>query len=111
MTVLNTVEVIERGLGWSWPGFSCAIISIILIAFFIIYISELSSGECTALSIVTAIFFVISAFFFSNAKVKEQYNKYLVVFEDDTSINEVYENYNIIDREGIAFWITDIEGE
>jgi ABC-type transport system involved in multi-copper enzyme maturation permease subunit len=111
MTVLNTVEVVERGLGWSWPGFGCAIMGIAFIVFFIVNIWKLSLGESTALSIITAIFFVISMFFFSNAKVKEQYNKYLVVFEDDTSINEVYENYNIIDREGIAFWITDIEGE
>ena len=111
MTILNTVEVIERGFGWSWPGFGCAILVIAAIVFFIIHIYEFSLGECTILSIITAIFFVISALFFSNAKVTEQYNKYLVVFEDDTSINEVYENYTILDQEGIAFWITDIEDE
>lgn len=111
MTVLNTVEVIERGIGWSWPGFVCAIMGIAVIVFFFIHIWKFSLGECTALSIVTTIFFVASACFFSTAKVKDQYNRYLVVFEDDTSINEVYENYNIIDREGIAFWITDVKDE
>ena len=111
MTILNTVEVIERGWGWSWPGFICAIICIAFIVLFFILIHKLFLGEVTALSIIVTIFFVASGLFFSNAKVKEQYNKYLVAFDDDVSINEVYENYNVIDREGIAFWITDVEGE
>lgn len=111
MTILNTVEIIERGWGWSWLGFICAIICIAFIVLFFVFIYELSPGESTALSVMTAIFFVAAALLFSSAKVKEQYNKYLVVFDDDVSINEVYENYNVIDREGIAFWVTDVEDE
>ena len=111
MTILNTVEVIERGWGWSWPGFICATIFITIVVLFFVFIYDLSAGGSAALSVMTALFFVASALLFSNAKVKEQYNRYLVVFDDDVGINEVYENYNVIDREGIAFWITEMENE
>ena len=111
MTILNTVEVIERGWGWSWLGFICVTIFITTVVLFFVFIYEISPGGSTALSAMAAIFFVASALLFSSAKVKEQYNRYLVVFDDDVSINEVYENYNVIDREGIAFWITDMENE
>ena len=111
MTILNTVEVIERGWGWSWPGFICAIICIALIVFIFIFFDKLSMDFFVGLNVIATIFLIVSVFLFYNAKVKEQYNKYLVAFDDDVSINEVYENYNVIDREGIAFWITDVEGE
>jgi hypothetical protein len=34
-------------------------------------------------------------------------NKYQVLLDDSVSVNELYENYEVIEQEGITFWVED----
>lgn len=111
MTILNTVEIVEKTWGWDWLGFVIGILAIVLMIVFFFFDADGDTSMAGLSLVFCVVLFAASGFIFANAKEKDKYNKYLVVFEDNTSINEVYENYNVIDREGIAFWITDVEGE
>lgn len=107
MTILQTVEIVEKTWGWSWLGFAIGVLAIgSMIAFF----SFDTDGDVpmAALSLLFClILFIASGFIFSHTKEKDRYNKYQVLLDDSVSVNELYENYEVIEQEGITFWVED----
>lgn len=103
MTILQTVEIVERTWGWNWFGF---ILGVLAIALMIAY--SISDGNCDiGIGFLCFILFIISGVIFATAKEKDSYNKYQVLLDDSVSVNELYENYEVIEQEGITFWVED----
>ena len=111
MTILQTVEIVEKTWGWSWLGFAIGALAILLmIAFF--FFDSYGDIIMAGLSIVLCVvLFIVSGFIFSHTKEKDRYNKYQVLLDDSVSVNELYENYEVIEQEGITFWVKDKRDE
>ena len=107
MTILQTVEIVEKTWGWSWLGFAIGVLAIgSMITFF--FFDNDGDTPMAALSLVFCVVLTIaSALVFANAKEKDRYNKYQVLLDDSVSVNELYENYEVIEQEGITFWVED----
>ena len=107
MTILQTVEIIEKTWGWNWLGFAIGVLAIFLIITFFFFDTDGDAlNACLALILSIALF-VASGLIFANTKEKDRYNKYQVLLDDSVSVNELYENYEVIKQEGITFWVED----
>ena len=107
MTILQTIEIVEKTWGWSWLGFVVGIFAITLMIAFFFYSADGDAGPAYSSLILCVILFIVSVLTFSNAKEKDRYNKYQVLLDDSVSVNELYENYEVIEQEGITFWVKD----
>lgn len=107
MTILQTVEIVEKTWGWSWLGLAIGVLAIgAMIAFFLFDVD--GDAPMAALSLLFClILFIVSGFIFTHTKEKDRYNKYQVLLDDSVSVNELYENYEVIKQEGITFWVED----
>lgn len=107
MTILQTVEIVEKTWGWNWLGFAIGVLAIgLMITFF--FFDNYSDSAMAALSLFLCIVLTVaSALVFANTKEKDRYNKYQVLLDDSVSVNELYENYEVIEQEGITFWVED----
>ena len=104
MTILQTVEIIEKTWGWNWLGFAIGVLAIGLMITFFFFDNDSNAALSLFLCIVLT---VASAVVFANTKEKDRYNKYQVLLDDSVSVNELYENYEVIEQEGITFWVED----
>ena len=107
MTILQTVEIVEKTWGWSWLGLVIGVLAIVLmIAFF--FFDSYGDATMAGLSLLfCVVLFTVSGFIFSHTKEKDRYNKYQVLLDDSVSVNKLYENYEVIEQEGITFWVED----
>jgi 4-hydroxybenzoate polyprenyltransferase len=107
MTILQTVEIVEKTWGWSWLGLVIGVLAIFLMIAFFIFDAD-GDAPMAALSLLLGtVLFIVSGFIFSHANEKDRYNKYQVLLDDSVSVNELYENYEVIEQEGITFWVED----
>ena len=107
MTILQTVEIIEKTWGWSWIGFALGILGILMFVSFAFFDYAGDSGLSGLSMLLCIVLVVASLLTFANTKEKYRYNKYQVLFDDDVSVNELYENYEVVKQEGITFWVED----
>jgi 4-hydroxybenzoate polyprenyltransferase len=107
MTILQTVEIVEKTWGWDWLGFAIGVLAIFLMIAFFFFDADGDAAMATLALIFCTVLFIVSGFIFSHAKEKDRYNKYQVLLDDSVSVNELYENYEVIEQEGITFWVED----
>lgn len=107
MTILQTVEIVEKTWGWNWLGFAIGVLAIGSMITFFLFDND-GDAAMAALSLFLCIVLTVaSALVFANTKEKDRYNKYQVLLDDSVSVNELYENYEVIEQEGITFWVED----
>ena len=107
MTILQTVEIVEKTWGWSWLGLAIGVLAIGLMITFFFFDNDSDSAMAALSLFLCIVLTVASALVFANAKEKDRYNKYQVLLDDSISVNELYENYEVIEQEGITFWVED----
>ena len=107
MTILQTVEIVEKTWGWSWLGLAIGVLAIGLMITFFLFDNNSDSAMAALSLFLCVVLTVASGLVFANTKEKDRYNKYQVLFDDSVSINELYENYEVIEQEGITFWVED----
>ena len=111
MTILQTVEIFEKTWGWSWLGFVIGILAIVLMIAFFFFDADGDVAMASLSLLLCLVLFIASGFIFSHTKEKDRYNKYQVLLDDSVSVNELYENYEVIEQEGITFWVEDKRDE
>lgn len=107
MTILQTVEIVEKTWGWNWLGFVIGILAIVLMIAFFFFDADGDVAMASLSLLLCLVLFIASGFIFSHTKEKDRYNKYQVLLDDSVSVNELYENYEVIEQEGITFWVED----
>ena len=108
--ILQTIEKCSWTWGWSWWGFILALVGISSLFVAIVFLCDGGGGEFApfALSIVS----IIGAFIvFSTSKVDEVWNQYQVLVDENVSMTEFLENYEIIRAAGITVWVEDKRDE
>lgn len=94
--------------GWSWAGFALGILAVAILAFIIFL---MCNGDITGLLFLIFVgFFGFASFFsFSKGNSKEVYSheEYKVIIDDSVSLNDFYEKYEIIDREGEIYTVME----
>ena len=111
MTILQTVEIVEKTWGWNWLGFVIGILAIVLMIAFFFFDADGDVAMASLSLLLCLVLFIASGFIFSHTKEKDRYNKYQVLFDYSVSVNELYENYEVIEQEGITFWVEDKRNE
>ena len=111
MTILQTVEIVEKTWGWSWLGLALGVLAIILIVAHFFFDADGDAAMAALSLLLCTVLFIASGFIFSHTKEKDRYNKYQVLLDDSVSVNELYENYEVIEQEGITFWVEDKRDE
>ena len=102
MTILETITIFEQPGAYIPLFFTFLICN--LIFFFIAGISYTNHFDTTGLvftimAIISIIFFLISlALTITEPKVDTGRKQYIIRVDENTSINEIYENYKIIDH-------------
>ena len=87
MTILQTVEIVEKTWGWSWLGFAIGVFAIVLAVAFFLFDND-GDVPMAALSLLfSLVLFIASGFIFSHTKEKDRYNKYQVLLDDSVSVN------------------------
>ena len=107
MTILQTVEIVEKTWGWNWLGFAIGILAIGSMITFFLFDNNSDSAMAALSLFLCVVLTVASALVFANTKEKDRYNKYQVLLDDSVSVNELYKNYEVIEQEGITFWVED----
>ena len=96
--------------GWSWSGFASGIFAVTILVFIIFLICN---GDT-----VGWLFLVVVGFFgfasvgcFSTGNSKEVYSheEYKVIIDDSVKLNDFYEKYEVIDREGEIYTVIERE--
>ena len=107
MTILQTVEIVEKTWGWNWLGFAIGILAIGSMITFFLFDNDSDTAMAALSFFLCIVLTVVSTLVFANTKEKDRYNKYQVLLDDSVSVNELYENYEVIEQEGITFWVED----
>ena len=107
MTILQTVEIVEKTWGWNWLGFAIGVLAIGLMITFFLFDNDDDSAMAALTLFLSNVLTVASALIFANTKEMDRYNKYQVLLDVCVSVNELYENYEVIVQEGITFWVED----
>lgn len=106
ITILNTI-VIDEPAKWVLPtalslGFVC-ICTFLLMLNTDGGIGTICLGSASTLALISALIIVLASQ--SHWRANER-NQYECIIDDSVSINEVYENYNIIERRG-DIWVLE----
>ena len=107
MTILQTVEIVEKTWGWSWLGLTLGVLAIGAMIAFFLFDCDGDAAMASLSLLFCIVLFIASCLIFANTKEKDRYNKYQVLLDDSVSVNELYENYEVIKQEGITFWVED----
>ena len=106
ITILNTIERVETGWGWSIWGVILLIAGIILSV--MSFVADMNGDSYASLMIFPiAICIVGSLALFRTAKVTATYNTYEVTISDTVNFNEFQERYEIIDQRGQIYTIKE----
>lgn len=96
--------------GWSWSGF---IIAILAVAILVTMIIAVLSGTGEALILLGFIVILGAASFccFEKGNSEEVYSheEYKVIIDDSVSLNDFYEKYEVISREGEIYTVIERE--
>ena len=96
--------------GWSWAGFAFGIVAVVLLAFMIFL---MHNGEIEGLFLFIFVGFLglVSVYIFSTGNSKEVYSheEYKVIIDDSVSLNDFYEKYEVISREGEIYTVIERE--
>ena len=108
--ILQTIEKCSWTWGWSWWGFVLALIAIGSLFIAIVFMCDGGGGQFAPL--VLGIVSIIGAFImFSTSKVDKTWNQYQVLIDENVSMTEFFENYEVIKTEGITFWVEEKDNE
>ena len=96
--------------GWSWAGFALGILAVAILAFIIFL---MCNGDIAGLLFLIFVgFFGIASFCcFEEGNSKEVYSheEYKVIIDDSVSLNDFYEKYEVISREGEIYTVIERE--
>lgn len=103
MTILQTTTVFVPASWLVLGAFVCFIVA------FVIAISGTDSdvaGWIVIISLIVGLICGILAFVITGEKTR-----YQVLLDDTYSVSELYENYEIVEQEGITYWIEEKDNE
>ena len=105
ITILNTIIVNDRA---DWVSFTVLALGVICIVAFILTLTSNDNrviifGIISLLAIIAMPIIVITS---KSHWRTNQRNQYECIIDDSVSINEVYENYNVIERRG-DIWVLE----
>lgn len=103
MTILQTTTVMIPISGLVLATLICFIVA------FVIAISGTDSdvaGWIVIISLIVGLICGILAFVITGEKTR-----YQVLLDDTYSVSELYENYEIVEQEGITYWIEEKDNE
>lgn len=108
ITILNTT-VVDEYARWVLP--TVLVIGVVCIVAFVLMLNSKDTGVIifgiiSLLAIIVMPIIVITSK--SHWRINER-NQYECIIDDGTSINEVYENYNVIERRGDIWVLEDKE--
>jgi hypothetical protein len=115
MTILNTIQTVERSIdAGGWVAIIFGIVLIGLSAMFIT--SMIKDGEY---SVVLVILCIIASFFgiglmsaaYDFCYTETEVTQYQVLIDDNYTFKEFADKYELIDRQGEIYIIQELEGE
>lgn len=86
------------------PGLVLGAITCFIVAF-VIAISDTDSDVARWIVIISLILGVLSLV------ITEETTRYQVLLDDTYPVSELYENYEIVEQEGITYWIEEKDNE
>lgn len=102
MTILETIPIFEQPGNYNNLTLITFIIAMISIFIAIMYnMSDCKIGEiiCAIIAIISVVIFIIGVILtITEPKVDTGRKQYIIRVDENTSINEIYENYKIIDH-------------
>jgi hypothetical protein len=108
--ILQTIEKCSWTWGWSWWGFILVLVAIGGLFVAIVFMSDGGGGAFAPIAL--CIVSIIGAFImFSTSKEDKVWNQYQVLVDENVSMTEFLENYEIIKTEGITLWVEDKQNE
>ena len=105
ITILNTIIVNDRA---DWVSFTVLALGVICIVAFVLTLTSNDNrviifGIISLLAIIATPIIIIASK--THWRTNER-NQYECIIDDSVSINEVYENYNVIERRG-EIWVLE----
>ena len=108
--VLQTIEKCSYTWGFSTIGLICGIFAIV--AFILSFVIAWSGEDGGGFAVILAIILGIASFFsFKTAAIDKTWNRYQVLVDENVSMTEFLENYEIIETEGITIWVEEKDNE
>lgn len=102
MTILETIPIIEAPgnyLNFILCGLICAVICLMLAGLLYYNSYEISAAVLTCFSAIGILIFLIGLVLtITEPKVDTGRKQYIIRVDENTSINEIYDNYKIIDH-------------
>ena len=109
ITILNT-SIVDDYARWVLP--TVLALGIVCICAFLLMLNTSGGTDTICLGIVSLlsliVVFIIVVVSKSHWRINER-NQYECIIDDSVSINEVYENYNVIERRGDIWVLEDKE--
>lgn len=109
ITILNT-SIVDDYARWVLP--TVLALGIVCICTFLLMLNTSGGTDTICLGIVSLlsliVVFIIVVVSKSHWRINER-NQYECIIDDSVSINEVYENYNVIERRGDIWVLEDKE--
>lgn len=103
MTILQTTTVAIPIPGLVLGAITCFIVA------FVIAISGIDSDVARWIVIISFIVGLILGVL--SLVISEETTRYQVLLDDTYSASELYENYEIVEQEGITYWIEEKDNE
>ena len=102
MEIIQVIEIANYTWGFSWIGLLLACLSVIL--FVLCIVNEWYSSVFGAM---LAMLIFLSIIFFATGKELEPTIQYQVVLNNSMTVEELYEEYEIIEQKGISYIIQE----
>lgn len=84
----------------------CGIVAVISLLFAIINYAEFNNIKWTIIFGIVSVIAVISGIVDLNHPMYDK-SQYQVIVDDSVSMTEFIQRYNIIEQEGITYWVTE----
>lgn len=98
--------------GWSWPGFTLGIFAVVILIFiiFLMYNSNDIEGLFFLIPVGVVLgIALVYCFSIGNSEEVYSHEEYKVIIDDSVSLNDFYEKYEVISREGEIYTVIERE--